>query len=220
MALTIKSIESLLCEMYPLPHRLFGLTEDEYGSNEWRIRRMVANIIVGGSRDVQAVRATEAMFKYISLSEYSDPDNYTHFRRVLADMLEEDFDIKYAGKKAEYILRALYKINDVFGGILPSGQKCLESLPGVGHHAACVIRALAFDEKESFGVDLHVRRILKRMGLAEEKATDKVIEKKAITEAKMPGHLSRALVEFGQQYCRFHPSCKKCPVQKQCPQLK
>jgi len=219
MALTIKSIEPLLCEMYPVPHRLFGMEEEESGSNEWTIRRLIANIIVGGSRDIQAVRATEDLFSIYCLEELASPDQFQIKRRIIADMLEEEFDIKYAGKKAEYILNAVRMIYEDFDGVLTGDMKQMESLPGVGHHAASVVSALAFG-KDAFGVDLHVRRILKRMGIVEEKAIDRKIEKLALEEANSPGHLSRALVEFGQQYCRFHPSCKKCPLQKQCPQLK
>ena len=218
--LTCKSVDSLLREMYPLPHRLFGLTEKEYGTNEWRMRRMIANIIVGGSRDVQAVRATEALFELYTLDDLANLDQFDYQRREIADLLELKHKIRYAGKKAEYIQHAVRAVKENFDGQLPRDVKELTSLPGVGPHAAAVLRALAFGVVDSFGVDLHVRRIAKRMGLVDEKATDKKIEKMFVEHSKVPGHLSRALVEFGQQYCRFHPSCKKCPVAKQCPQLK
>lgn len=180
---------------------------------------MIANIIVGGSRDTQAVKATEKLLSLYTMDDLANDDQFAVQRRAIADMLEDEFDIKYAGKKAEYIQRAVGAVYEFFDGILPSNEKDLTSLPGVGRHAASVIRALAFGE-ESFGVDLHVRRIAKRMGLVDEKATDRKIEKLFLAESEVPGHLSRSLVEFGQQYCRFHPSCKKCPLHTKCPQNK
>lgn len=217
--LSINSMETFLTEKFPLPRRLFGMEEGEYGSEEWRIRRLVANILVGGSRDKMAVRATEWLFKNYSLEDLCSPVLGTDRRRkVMADTFENEFELRYAGKKADYVLGSVRTIVEDYGH-LPSDYSKLKELPGVGHHAASVVRALAFN-LPAFGVDLHVRRISKRTGLISESATDRAIEQAFIQQATNPGHLSRAFVEFGQTICRFHPSCKRCELANQCPQKK
>lgn len=217
--LTVADIEHHLTETYPLPYRTFGLPDSEYGSSEWKIRRMVANIIVGGSRDVQAVKATIGLFDAYSLQQLANPKTHTKIQKPIADMLEHEYDIKYTGKKAENILQSIQMVMEQYGGELPEDYNELIKLPGVGHHAATIILALTFGQQEQFGVDLHVRRITKRMKLVPLNASDKKIEAFFLENADHPAHLSRAFVEFGQSVCRYHPSCKKCPFQSKCPKI-
>jgi len=218
--LTIKTVEGFLTDKYPLPHRLFGVDESEYGSEEWKVRRLVANILVAGSREKMAIRATEWLFEQYSLEDLQRPVTGSDRRyRIMADTFENEFDLKFAGKKAANVLATLAFIQNHYDNHLPSDFEKLRALNGVGHHAASVVRALAFG-LPSFGVDLHVRRIVKRTGLVDEKANDKAIEENFLREATNPGHLSRAFVQFGQEFCRYHPSCKRCPLAEQCPQKK
>ena len=198
-----------LTSRYALPRRLFGCSEAEYGSNEWRRRRLFANIIVGGSRDVMAVKGATLLFEKYTFDYLADRKNYAELRRSIADLLEDECDIKYAGKKADYILNTAYALNEGHNGIVPDTMQELTALPGVGRHAASVVLGLAFGQ-QTFSVDLHVRRIAKRMGLVPRKATDRAIEK-AFADLPNSTHLSRAMVEFGQEICRYRPSCKKCP---------
>jgi endonuclease-3 len=110
-------------------------------------------------------------------------------------------------------------LQEKFDGVVPENRKDLESLSGVGEHAASVILARAFGHTSEFAVDLHVRRIAKRMGLVGAKATDREIIKWG-EQSVNPAHLSRSFVEFGQKICRYHPSCKKCTFQATCPKKK
>ena len=221
--LSPQRVDRTLREQYPLPHRLFGLPEDKYGTNEWLIRRVVANIIVGGSREKSALDAVELIFVNFSFDELAFPRNEQYKREnrfhLLVTILEEN-DIKWARKKAAYVMKTCQKLKEEFGGIVPEDRDDLESLPGVGPHAASVIRGRGFGHYYEFPVDLHVRRIVKRMGLVQPKETDREIIKWFEHVSKNPAHLSRAFVEFGQKICRFHPSCKKCTFQNECPQKK
>lgn len=212
--LTVQDVASILTSLNPLPRRTFGLPDSMYGTNEWRTRRLVANILVGNSRDVSAVRATDALFDRFTIDQLADPTFFNTVRKTIADFLEQEFDIKYGGKKANYVHETLLALKERFDGQVPDTMEELTSFPGVGRHAASVVLALAFD-KPAFGVDLHVRRISKRLGLVDKKATDKVIEK-VFMEVENPGHLSRAFVQFGAKYCTFHPKCSKCPLNGLC----
>ena len=61
--------------------------------------------------------------------------------------------------------------------IVPSEQKELESLPGVGRKTANVVRSVAFDIP-AFAVDTHVERISKRLGFAKKDDSVLNVEKK------------------------------------------
>jgi endonuclease-3 len=209
----IHHIEAVLLEKFPTPFRYFGLEELNFENiSEWRFRRLVANILVGGSRDQMAVKATEWIFDNFTLNDLIEGTSKTF--RSIADHIEQEFDIKYAGKKTQRI----FDVAAITNGEVPDSLKELEALPGVGHHAASVMMALAFNEYQNvFAVDLHVRRIVKRMGLVGQKTKDVFIEKLFLKAAQKPGLLSRAFVEFGQHICRYRPSCKKCPFAVNCP---
>ncbi len=215
-------VDSTLREQYPLPHRLFGLPENKRGTNEWRIRRVIANIIVGGSREQSALAAVESIFANFTFDElaFPRPPKQVESNRFifLVHILEEN-DIKWAPKKAAYVMRTCERIQKKFDGVVPDNREDLESLPGVGEHAASVVLARAFGHTDEFAVDLHVRRIAKRMGLVGPKATDREIIKWG-EQSVNPAHLSRSFVEFGQKICRYHPSCKKCTFQTECPKKK
>lgn len=203
-----EEIAKRLIKTYTLPYRLFGCSKEQYGTNEWRRRRLFANIIVGGSRDEMAVKGAVRLFEVYTFDYIADRSNYAELRRSIADILEDECDIRYSGKKADYILNTAYALKEKHNGVVPDNFDDLIALPGVGRHAASVVLALAFD-KQTFGVDLHVRRIAKRMGLVDEKATDRKIEKQ-LSEIKNAGHLSRAFVDFGKDVCKYNPQCKRC----------
>lgn len=205
----MNEITNELIAKYPLPRRLFGCSEDEYGSNEWIRRRLFANIIVGGSRDLMAVKGAELLFERYTFDYLADRENYAELRRAVADMLEDECEIRFAGKKADYILNTAYKLQEEHDGVVPNDDKLLQSFPGVGRHASAVVRGLAFGEN-TFAVDLHVRRIAKRMGLVDEKATDRAIEK-VFSPLEGSTNLSRAFVDFGASICTYHPKCNACP---------
>jgi len=69
-----------------------------------------------------------------------------------------------------------------------------------------------FDEP-TFGIDVHVRRIAKRMKLVKATANDRVIEK-VFGKMDKPHLLSRAFVDFGKDVCGYTPSCNRCPFNK------
>ncbi len=215
-----QDVDSTLREKYPLPHRLFGLPENKRGTNEWRIRRVLANVIVGGSREKSALKAVEVIFSNFTFDELAFPRKERESNRFsLLQTILEDNDIKWAPKKAAYVLKTCQLLNEKFHGKVPSCKEDLETLPGVGSHAASVILARAFGHTSEFAVDLHVRRIVKRMGFVTAKATDREIIQWA-EQSQNPAHLSRSFVEFGQTICRYNPSCRKCPFQNECPKKK
>lgn len=210
-----------LAKDYPLPIRTFGLTEDDIGSENWKFRRLITNVIVGGSNEDNALKATEIIFQqYPDCKAIYNCDQKV-FRREIADMLEEN-DIKYPGKKTERILSLVSDLELEHNGEVPKFFNELTDLPGVGRHTASIIMSLAHGECDYFGVDLHVRRILKRMGFFDDKISDLALEKTVndiVPYQTDLGRFSRNLVDFGRDVCSFNPDCSRCQVKNliDCP---
>ena len=203
-----ETVAKKLTKKYPLPVRKFGCTDKQYQTNEWVRRRLFANIIVGGSKDEYAVDGAEWLFKTYTFKYLADRANYKELRRAIADKLEQSYGIRFAGKKADYILNTAYVLKEEHKGKVPNDDTELRSFPGVGKHASAVVRGLAFGER-TFGVDLHVRRIAKRLKLVPPDATDRAIEK-VLGEVENSTHFSRALVDFGKDICSYHANCGSC----------
>lgn len=207
------AIAKRLQETYPLPHRLFGVKPNEYGSEEWKRRRLFANILVSGSKDENAVDAATWMCNTYTIEELADATKHKAIFRNIADTIEKRYRIRFAGRKAGYVLRTAQMLMEKHGGKVPQADKALRAFPGVAEHAAAVVRGLAFGE-DTFGVDVHVRRIMKRMGLVLETADDAKMAKVFLALPK-PAHTSRALVDFGKDICGYKPRCDVCPFKAQ-----
>lgn len=186
----------------------------EIGTPLWRFRYLISCVVVGGNREDNTLKFMGTLF-----ARYETPLQLANasWSQVMNNISKAG--LNHSGAKASYVIgiaRALKHNGDI-----PSTREGLEALPGVGRHVASVILATCFGDNE-FGVDIHVRRIAKRMGLVDEKATDLRIEREIVKKvpAKMLGHFSRAFVDFGQDICGFEPRCSECGFATQCPSRK
>ena len=127
--MNIQDVDSTLRAKYQLPHRLFGLQETDYGTNHWRIRRVIANILVGGSRERSALKAVGAIFDNFTFDDLTPPLTKGHSNRLylLTTILEEN-DIKWPLKKAAYVIRTCGRLKEKFNGQVPSNRDDLETV--------------------------------------------------------------------------------------------
>lgn len=67
--------------------------------------------------------------------------------------------------------------------------------------------------------DVHVKRVMNRMGLVEENSdNDKIIYKARALCPEFPGIIDYSLWEIGRTWCRPKtPNCKECIVSSECP---
>ena len=207
-----QTIAAKLTANYSLPVRLFNLPKSKVGSNEWIFRRLVTNIIVGGTLEENALQASANIFK-----KYPDCKALAKANpSVLTEILQAS-SVRFAGRKAAYVIQTATNIVHQHKGIVPNNRKDLEKFTGVGRHVASIVLALAFAEP-AFAVDLHVKRIAQRLGLVDKKDSDRVIEQK-LTEGVDPenyGRYSRAFVDFGKEYCGATPNCSNCFMKAKC----
>jgi len=122
--------------------------------------------------------------------------------------------------RARNLHKCAKKIVDDFGGIFPSDEKILKTLPGIGDYTAAAIGAIAFDHP-TVVMDGNIERIIARLFLVKEPLPQsKPILKhhaKTIASEKNPGDYAQALMDLGSSICTpKNPLCKKCPIAIHC----
>ncbi len=108
-----------------------------------------------------------------------------------------------------------------FGGEMPSDEKLLLELPGIGPYSVAAIRAFAFNY-EAAPVDTNVRRIVHRLNFGIEypaKATTKELDllaRQLVPKGKAHDW-SSAMMDLGALVCTARaPRCAACPLQTLC----
>ena len=120
--------------------------------------------------------------------------------------------------KARHIIAASRLLLERHGGAVPDNREALMELPGVGRKTANIILNTVF-KQPTIGVDTHVQRVARRLGLAKG-TTPLAIEKEL--EANVPEpyrhHLHHWLVLHGRYVCLARkPRCAACLVCDLCP---
>ena len=119
--------------------------------------------------------------------------------------------------KARAIRGICEQLIDRHGGEVPPDIDAMCELPGVGRKTANLVMTHGFAQ-DAICVDVHVHRILNRIGYVRTKAPDQ-------TEMRLRRRLPRRhwqeinplLVAFGQRICRpVSPHCSRCPVEGDC----
>lgn len=103
---------------------------------------------------------------------------------------------------------------------MPSDEKTLLSLPGVGPYTAAAIRSIAFN-KYAVVVDGNVERVVSRLfDIQEPLPTSKPVIKEymaGLTCAKRPGDFAQSMMDLGSMICTpKSPKCSLCPLQSGC----
>ncbi|WP_457677689.1 endonuclease III domain-containing protein [Thermovibrio sp.] len=99
------------------------------------------------------------------------------------------------------------------------GVELLKSIPFIGPKTARVILTFAFN-KNTFPIDTHCRRVLKRLALFPESWTLEEISR--FMEENFSGEFNREfhydLIRLGREFCRARrPRCRECPLRDLCP---
>ena len=96
-------------------------------------------------------------------------------------------------------------------------RKKLMDLPGIGPKTADVL--LAIYNHETIGIDTHINRIVKRLGLVPKKAKYEDIRSKLLELFKGLNYdtVHRYLIAHGRTYCLArNPKCEECPLNDIC----
>ena len=174
---------------------------------------LIAVILSAQATDVSVNKVTPNLFQ-----KYPTPE------ALAQSSLEEVMNcIRTLGlyrNKAINIRKCAEQLVTEFNSTVPSGQKELESLAGVGRKTANVVRSVAFGIP-ALAVDTHVERVSKRLGICSKEATvievEETLKKKLLKSTWSDAH--HYLIFWGRYHCTARkPKCEECPLLYLCPE--
>lgn len=192
-------------------NRLYPAAECELN---WRtpLELLVAVILSAQCTDKRVNLVTGPLF-----ARFADAQAFAQ-----GDVLEIEQLIHSTGfyrMKAKHIQAACQIIVRDHGGEVPRTMASLLKLPGVARKTANVVLGVAFDHREGFVVDTHVKRLAQRLGLSSAQTPEKIEQDlMACVPQKEWLHLSHLLIWHGRRLCMArNPKCEACPLAPLCP---
>ncbi len=180
---------------------------------------LLATILTQATSDGNALRAWQN-FKKV----YSEPEEVLQSGEER--LMETIHSAGLAKQKAKTMMAVLQEIQNKFGICSLDSLKedsslawsFLNHLPGVGPKtAACTLLfGLGFSK---FPVDVHIQRIVKRLGWIEGNLNPEQSQEVLSSEipATLHQNLHILLLNLGRRYCRPHqPLCNDCPLNGEC----
>jgi A/G-specific adenine glycosylase len=143
---------------------------------------------------------------------------------ALADAALDDVLRQWAGLGYYARARNLHACAKVVatehGGVFPSREAALRTLPGIGPYTAAAIAAIAFDVPAT-PVDGNIERVVTRLfAVADELPAAKAeIARLAatLTPTTRPGDFAQAMMDLGATICTpKNPACALCPWNDSC----
>jgi endonuclease-3 len=122
-------------------------------------------------------------------------------------------EIGLAPTKAKNLRAMSQQLLERHGGIVPSDERALEELPGVGHKTASVVRAQAF-AIPAFPVDTHIHRLAARWRLSNGRnvrQTERDLKRSFPESTWNRRHLQ--IIYFGREHCpALRHELATCPI--------
>lgn len=174
---------------------------------------LVAVILSAQCTDKRVNMTTPALFERFpdveSMAASKPEEVYTYIK-----------SISYPNNKAKHLSNMSKMLVKDFGGTVPSDEKDLIKLPGVGRKTANVIASVVF-EKPAMAVDTHVFRVSKRLGLVDMKAKTPLEVEKQLVKHIPEKEIHKAhhwLILQGRYVCIARkPKCNECSLSELCP---
>lgn len=166
---------------------------------------LIAVMLSAQTTDKKVNKVTEVLFnKYPTLEDLKNA-NYDDLYNII-------LPLGLAKTKAQNVINIANDLIEKFDGKVPINKFELMSLSGVGNKTANVVQVELFKIPE-FPVDTHVERISKRLGIALENDSIKVVEKKL--NEYFPKDkwikLHHQFIHFGRYKCKaISPKCEGC----------
>ncbi|RJQ15594.1 endonuclease III [Candidatus Woesearchaeota archaeon] len=171
---------------------------------------LLATMLSARTKDEVTAAAAKRLFARVHAVK--DLENIS--QRELEKLI---YPVGFYKNKAKYLkqLPSTLKNNNI-----PYTVEELIKLPGVGRKTANLVVAVGF-EKPAICVDVHVHRIMNRLGYLK---TKNPFETEMELRKKLPKQfwlmVNSTLVAFGQNTCKpVSPYCSKCPVKQYCKRV-
>lgn len=172
---------------------------------------LIATILSAQCTDARVNTVTPILFKkYKNAKDFANAD--------LAELEEIIHPLGFYHAKAVNIIGCCKKLDEEFGGEVPSSLEDLTSLPGVGRKTANVIRGNIYHEP-SIVVDTHVGRISRKLGITKKEDPKDVefdLMKKIPKDHWILWNIH--LITLGRSICKApNPKCSECFLRDFCP---
>ena len=172
---------------------------------------LIATILSAQCTDARVNTVTPTLFaKYKNAKDFANAD--------LAELEEIIHPLGFYHAKAVNIIGCCKKLDEEFGGEVPSSLEDLTSLPGVGRKTANVIRGNIYHEP-SIVVDTHVGRISRKLGITRKEDPKDVefdLMKKIPKDHWILWNIH--LITLGRSICKApNPKCSECFLRDFCP---
>ena len=170
---------------------------------------LVSTILSSRTKDEVTLAASERLF--------SKANNISQLSKLTKKQIEKlIYPVGFYKNKAKYLKQLPISLKK-FSNRIPDNIPDLIELPGVGRKVANLVVSVAF-QKEGICVDIHVHRILNRIGYVRTKTPNQTeIELRERLPKKYWSSINKVLVVFGQNICRpISPYCSRCPIRKYC----
>lgn len=172
---------------------------------------LIAVILSAQCTDKRVNMITPALFE-------AYPDAFALAEASVEDIFSYIRSVSYPNNKAKHLHGMARILVDEFNGEVPSNEKDLIKLPGVGRKTANVILSVIFDQPR-MAVDTHVFRVSNRIGLTTNSKTPLETEKKLIK------YISPDLIPIAHHWIILHgryvclarkPKCESCGLAPYC----
>ncbi|MDK2870819.1 MAG: endonuclease [bacterium] len=197
---------------------LKGVFSSSISSHPFEIA--MATILSQNTSDMNAIKAFNCLKEKL-VGEITP-------QRILSLSMEDlEMAISFSGlkkSKAKAIFSLARKVTELWDGDLTKvlreedPRKALMSIDGIGPKTADVI-LLHLGYNETFAIDRHIERVVKRFGLSNQKDSYEFVRLKLMSifppEERLRAH--KLLILIGREFCRPHkPNCYPCPLRKGC----
>ena len=172
---------------------------------------LAATILSAQCTDARVNMVTPALF-----ARYPTPEELAG-----ADPTELEEIVRSTGfyaSKSKNLIGMANRLDETYGGEVPTALEDLVTLPGVGRKTANVVRSVAFG-LPGLPVDTHVGRLSRRLGLTEQEDPVKVeLELNGYLPASERGDFSLRMILHGRRVCAARtPRCEDCVLEDFCP---
>lgn len=171
---------------------------------------LISVILSAQTTDRQVMEVTPALF-----SRYPGPEELSEAR--LDDIMDIIRSTGFYKVKADNIKKTAGMLVQDFNSKVPDTIEKLILLPGVGRKSANVILGAVFG-KPAVIVDTHFARVVKRLGLTEQKDPDKIeYEIAQLLAGEKQYRFSMTVNLHGREVCHARkPLCGSCFLSRLC----
>ncbi len=192
--------------------RVTTLVEEQETSRS-PYRLLVACIISLRTKDEVTAESSKRLF---ALAD--DPEGLEGLDET--KIAEAIYPAGFYNTKAGQLRKISAILREKHEGLVPSNEKDLLALPGVGRKTANLVLGLGFGV-HAICVDTHVHRISNRLGMVQTpnpEKTEFALQKVLPEDLWIP--INDLLVTFGQNQCHpTSPRCSTCALAELCPRV-